>query len=69
MSVNRDADHRDDDRVGLCARCEHARRVEAPRALYWMCRRSLTDARYEKYPRLPVLACPGFEPRPDDASP
>ncbi|MFI5372633.1 MAG: hypothetical protein ACHQ52_13840 [Candidatus Eisenbacteria bacterium] len=61
-----------DDRVGLCAHCAHAQRVPAPRAVYWMCRRSQSDARYEKYPRLPMLACPGFEERavgesmPDD---
>jgi hypothetical protein len=60
--VDREGGGRDLDRVGLCARCMHARRVEAPRAIYWMCRLSLTDARYDKYPRLPVRACDGFEP-------
>lgn len=55
-------------RVGLCARCRHARRVEAPRAVYWMCRLSLTDPRYDKYPRLPVVACAGYEQRSDDAT-
>jgi len=59
---------RDGDRVGLCAGCLHARRVGAPRAVYWMCRRALTDPRYEKYPRLPVLECPGYEERPGDGS-
>ena len=57
---------REDDRVGLCASCVHARRVTASRALYWMCRRSLDDPSYDKYPRLPVVACPGFEERKDD---
>jgi hypothetical protein len=57
-----------EDRVGLCASCEHARRVSASRVVYWMCRRSLTEARYEKYPRLPVLACPGYERRPGDTT-
>mgnify|MGYP001176767063 CR=1 FL=1 len=50
------------DRVGLCAHCRHARQVPAPRAAYWLCERAVTDPAYEKYPRLPVLACPGFEP-------
>jgi hypothetical protein len=50
-----------DDRVGLCLTCRHARRVPTPRAIYWLCERSATDPRFEKYPRLPVLECPGYE--------
>jgi predicted CoA-binding protein len=49
------------DRVGLCRECRQARWVPAPRALYWMCRRSLNEPEFERYPRLPVRACPGFE--------
>ncbi len=49
------------DGVGLCARCVHSRQVVTPLALYWMCERALTDARFEKYPRLPMFACAGFE--------
>ena len=52
--------------VGLCARCRHARTVKAPRATYWLCALFRDDPRFEKYPRLPVLACPGFEPRKDE---
>ena len=59
----------EDGRVGLCATCRHARRVDASRTVYWMCRRSLTDDRYDKYPRLPVRACPGYEERTDDEPP
>lgn len=51
------------DAVGLCARCVHARQVPTPERVYWMCQRSLTDPRYPKYPRLPVLSCAGFESR------
>lgn len=29
---------------------------------YYRCERSATDAGYPKYPRLPVLRCPGYEP-------
>lgn len=47
--------------IGLCERCRHARRVETPRSLFWMCELSATDARFAKYPRLPVHACAGFE--------
>jgi hypothetical protein len=48
--------------VGLCLTCRHARRVPTPRATYWLCALSATDPRFEKYPRLPVLACTGYEP-------
>lgn len=39
--------------------------------MFYLCERSLTDPRYPKYPPLPVLSCPGYEPRgagpdPDD---
>ena len=46
--------------VGLCFRCRHARVVPTPERSYWMCELSLTDRRFDKYPRLPVLACDGF---------
>jgi hypothetical protein len=29
-----------------------------------MCGRAKTDADFPKYPRLPVVACAGYEPRP-----
>jgi hypothetical protein len=48
--------------VGLCLTCRHARRVPTPHAIYWLCELAATDPRFEKYPRLPVLACPGYEP-------
>ena len=56
MSLSEDA------AVGLCARCRHARRVTTPRSLFWLCERSREDANYPRYPRLPMLGCPGFEP-------
>ena len=59
MSDDRDAS------VGLCLTCRHSRRVPAPRATYWLCELAATDPRFEKYPRLPVLSCPGYEPRGD----
>jgi hypothetical protein len=51
----------DELRVGLCARCRHARRVPTPRSVFWLCQRAATDPRFERYPRLPVQSCPGFE--------
>ena len=47
---------------GLCDSCRHARRVRTPRSSFWLCERSQDDASYDRYPRLPVLACRGFEP-------
>ena len=49
-------------RVGLCAACRWSRRVVSGKgSVFWMCERSKVDARFRKYPPLPVLACPGFE--------
>ena len=48
---------------GLCLACRHSRRVPTPRATYWLCELSAIDPRFEKYPRLPVRACSGYEPR------
>ena len=59
-----------DRRAGLCASCAHASRVTSARgSTFILCARSQTDARYPKYPPLPVLRCAGHEPssaRPDD---
>jgi len=52
--------------VGLCARCRHSRRIETPRSTFWLCRRAATDPSFEKYPRLPIRECPGFEAGPPD---
>jgi hypothetical protein len=50
------------DRVGLCARCTHAKTVTTPRSTFWRCMLSDVDPRFDRYPRLPVLACAGFTP-------
>jgi hypothetical protein len=55
-------------RVGLCFTCRNARLVETPRSRFWMCRLSATDPRFDKYPRLPVLVCDGYERQPDPDS-
>ena len=50
-------------RVGLCVSCRHARVVTNRRASrFWLCERSFHEPAYPKYPPLPVLACPGWEP-------
>lgn len=49
---------------GLCGRCAFARVNQTCRgATYWRCTRAAWDERLAKYPRLPVLACSGFEAR------
>ncbi len=50
---------------GLCARCVHGRLNETRRGTaYLRCLKALTDERFARYPRLPVLQCPGFERAP-----
>jgi 16S rRNA (uracil1498-N3)-methyltransferase len=49
-------------RAGLCADCLYARRVESDRrSVFFMCERSKNDARFAKYPSLPVVRCAGYE--------
>jgi len=51
----------DDTAVGLCVRCEHSEPVISSRgSRFYLCRLSITDPRFPKYPRLPVVVCPGF---------
>ena len=51
--------------AGLCASCEHARRIESERgSVFYLCRLSESDLRFLKYPRLPVLACDGYKKKP-----
>jgi hypothetical protein len=47
---------------GLCADCVHARQIESDRgSTFLLCQLSFTDPQFEKYPRLPVLTCSGYE--------
>ena len=49
-------------RVGLCGACRHARTIRSAKGSeFWLCERSKVDARFSKYPRLPVRTCAGFE--------
>lgn len=57
-------------RFGLCDACVHQRLVRTGRgSVFSLCERSRTDDRYPKYPRVPVVACPGFTPRPAHEGP
>jgi len=50
--------------VGLCATCQHLRFIVSDRgSTFYQCGRSASDANFPKYPRLPVLQCPGYEPK------
>ncbi len=50
--------------AGLCDLCVHQRLVHTTRgSTFSLCERSKTEPEYPKYPRLPVLRCPGHEPR------
>lgn len=55
--------------LGLCQACVYARAIisaKGSRFLYCLrAEQTETDRRYTKYPRLPVLECPGYTPRSD----
>jgi len=54
--------HQEASRVGLCARCQHARVIESDRgSRFWLCERSKTDPSFPRFPPLPVTACRGFD--------
>lgn len=54
--------------AGLCDSCRHQQVVRNTRgSAFSLCRRSREDERYVRYPRLPVLRCPGHEPRDPSA--
>ena len=55
------AAHRASSARGLCSNCRHARQIESERkSVFILCELSLTDPRFPKYPRLPVLSCSGY---------
>ena len=50
--------------AGLCDSCRHQKVIRSGRGSeFSMCLRSKTEPGYPKYPRVPVLACPGYESR------
>ncbi len=51
--------------AGLCDSCRHQRLVPNPRgSVFSLCERSRTEPEFRRYPPLPVLRCPGYEPDP-----
>ena len=62
MSV-RDAGKLDwqSNKIGLCLTCVHSRQIRSDReSVFYFCSLSETDSSFPKYPRLPVLTCPGY---------
>jgi hypothetical protein len=56
------------DNGGLCRTCAFARVIESTRgSRFTLCRCSEMDARFPRYPALPVLECAGYEKAADDA--
>jgi len=46
---------------GLCETCTFANRIQSARlSVFILCRRSEADPAYPRYPRQPVLRCPGY---------
>ncbi len=56
--------------AGLCDACRHVRRIRSDRGTtFYQCGRAADDPRYRRYPPIPVLSCPGFEPEPSGGAP
>ena len=53
--------------AGICANCVHQKLIRSGRGSeFSMCLRHREDGAYPKYPPLPVLGCPGHQPRAHD---
>jgi hypothetical protein len=49
---------------GLCPRCANVQVVTSSKgSRFYLCRLSITDARFPKYPPQPVVRCVGFVAR------
>ncbi len=47
---------------GLCDSCVHQKVIANTRgSSFSMCELSKSDERFPKYPRIPVVRCPGYE--------
>ena len=47
--------------AGICDRCRHQQVVRTSRSVFSLCLRSRDDARFPKYPPIPVMRCTGYE--------
>jgi hypothetical protein len=49
-------------RAGLCDTCQYQQLVRNTRgSTFSLCKRSREDPAFPRYPRLPVLECPGYQ--------
>jgi len=46
--------------AGLCATCEHLRVQSSKTSVFVRCGLAEVDARFPKYPNLPVVVCGGY---------
>lgn len=68
--IGRNADNNARDaalrQFGLCSSCEHQQIVKSGRgSVFSLCQLHKVDKRFNKYPRVPVGACPGFKQAAD----
>ncbi len=64
MSSQARSTRRDAPAAGLCDTCRFQQEVRNTRgSSFSLCARSREDPAYPRYPRLPVLSCPGYERR------
>lgn len=54
---------------GLCATCRHASVLASRSSVFLRCGRADFDPTFPRYPRLPVLACRGYERVEEGGSP
>ncbi|HSL84016.1 MAG TPA: hypothetical protein VLF66_14670 [Thermoanaerobaculia bacterium] len=47
---------------GLCATCRNARILHSRTSTFLRCALAEADPHFPRYPRLPVLACRGYDP-------
>ncbi len=53
--------------VGLCENCKNVEIIANRRgSRFYLCTLAAHDARFSKYPRLPVLSCEGYEARVEE---
>ena len=53
------------DTAGLCATCDHLRLQASKTSVFVRCGLAEVDARFAKYPPLPVRVCGGYRRAPD----
>ena len=49
--------------AGLCPVCANVQVITNARgSVFYLCRLSVADVRFPKYPPQPVISCPGWQP-------